>query len=143
MNFFQEPRSVEYEDLEAYSQGESPLKEEDSIEPEFPKIMNFIDKVTMEYMTNRQFYKKYLAVADKEKYMETKKQIDTMIKYQEPIQEIANELFVDYIKHGSFSKYSKAIQESFYTFVKHSIQHLQDEERHDDETNPTYDQLDP
>jgi hypothetical protein len=86
----------------------------------------FVDNITMEFMMNRQHYKKYLAKTDKSKYEETKKRIQTLQIFQSDIVNMVNELIQDYISCGSFSKYNSEINHTFESFMNSALRHLEE-----------------
>ena len=86
----------------------------------------FVDNITMEYMMNRQHYKKYLAKTDKNKYEETKKRIQNVQLYQSDIMNMVNVLIQDYISCGSFSKYNSEINHTFESFMNSTLRHLEE-----------------
>ena len=103
------------------------IKENDNIHFEKPVCSSkFVDNITMEFMMNRQHYKKYLAKTDKSKYEETKKRIQTLQIFQSDIANMVNELIQDYISCGSFSKYNSEINHTFESFMNSALRHLEE-----------------
>ena len=85
-----------------------------------------VDKLTMEYMMNKQHYKKYLSKTNSTKYEETKQQIQKVSKYQEHIVKMVQELIKDFIEYGSFTKYNSDINHFFESFMISSVRYLED-----------------
>lgn len=105
-----------------------PINQEDEINTSKTNI-NYVDQVTMEYMMNRSHYKKYLAVTNKDKYQETKNKIELYGKYYDNVSSIFNELFVDFMLNGNFSKYNRSLQNDFENFVESAIHHIKENEK--------------
>ena len=86
----------------------------------------FIDKLTMEYMMNRQHYKKYLAKTDQKKFQETQQKTQLVETYQEDIQEMVNDLLSDFIARGNFTKYTNEVNLCFETFMNACLRYFEE-----------------
>ena len=85
-----------------------------------------VDKITMEYMMNKQHYKKYLAKTNNGKYESTKKNIQKVIKYQDEIVIMVEELIKNYIAYGNFTKYNTDVNHFFESFMMSAVCYLEE-----------------
>ena len=87
-----------------------------------------IDKISLEYMTNRNQYKRYLDSTDESTGIftpEMQKRIDDYMKYQDPAREIFSDLLQDFVLSGSVSKkYNQEIQILFQNFMDAIVHYL-------------------
>lgn len=86
----------------------------------------FIDKLTMEYMMNKQYHKKYLAKTDQKKYQETEHKTQLVKTYQEDMQEMVNDLLSDFIARGNFTKYTNEVNQCFETFMNACLHYFEE-----------------
>lgn len=86
----------------------------------------FIDQLTMEYMMNRQHYKKYLAKTDPNKFQETQHKTQLVKMYQEDMQEMVNDLLSDFIARGNFTKYTNEVNRCFETFMNACLSYFEE-----------------
>ena len=85
-----------------------------------------VDKITMEYMMNKQHYKKYLAKTNNGKYESTKKNIQKVSKYQDEIVIMVEELIKNYIAYGNFTKYNTDVNHFFESFMMSAVCYLEE-----------------
>ena len=85
-----------------------------------------VDKITMEYMMNKQHYKKYLAKTNNSKYEITKQNIQKVSKYQDEIVIMVEELIKNYIAYGNFTKYNTDVNHFFESFMMSAVCYLEE-----------------
>jgi hypothetical protein len=85
-----------------------------------------VDKLTMEYMMNRNHYKKYLAKTDTNRFQETQEKIETLRFYEDDIVSVTHDLILDFIQHGNFTKFTSTVHNSFDKFLNDCIDYLKD-----------------
>lgn len=86
----------------------------------------FVDRLTMEYMMNRQHYKKYLAKTDQKKYQETQHKTQLVETYQEDLQDMVHDLLTDFIARGNFTKYTNEVNQCFETFMNACLRYFEE-----------------
>lgn len=79
-----------------------------------------IDKLTLELLTNKSQYKKYLAKTDPEKHRASQEYLEKIEKYRYKIQSIFTQLLDDPDK-----QITHEISQDFHTFVKTAIHHFE------------------
>jgi hypothetical protein len=94
--------------------------------PSPPKTNYFVDKLTLEYMMNRNHYTKYLAKTNREKYQEVQDKIETIQASQDYIHTIFNDLLTDYLAHGNYTKYNTSINTAFDNFLQKCMQYIEE-----------------
>jgi hypothetical protein len=79
-----------------------------------------IDKLTLELLTNKNQYKKYLAKTDPEKHRASQEYLEKIEKYRYKIQSMFTQLLDDPEK-----QITHEISEDFHSFVKTAIHHFE------------------
>lgn len=79
-----------------------------------------IDKLTLELLTNKSQYKKYLSKADPEKYKSNQEHLEKVSKYRGKIMDVFSQLLDDPDKQITTS-----LNEDFDHFVKSCISHFE------------------
>ena len=79
-----------------------------------------IDKLTLELLTNKSQYKKYLAKTDPEKHRASQEYLEKIEKYRYKIQSMFTQLLDDPDK-----QITHEISEDFHSFVKTAIHHFE------------------
>ncbi len=79
-----------------------------------------IDKLTLELLTNKTQYKKYLAKTDPEKHRASQEYLEKIEKYRYKIQSMFTQLLDDPDK-----QITHEISEDFHSFVKTAIHHFE------------------
>lgn len=97
---------------------------------------SFIDKMTMEYMMNRQYHKQYLAKTDQTKYQEVQEKTELTKQYRERILDIAKDLTDDFVANGNFTHYTSALNQSFETFLFNCLNYLEEHPPQEDDQEP-------
>jgi hypothetical protein len=83
--------------------------------------MNNIDQLTLELLVNKGQYKKYLAVADPQRFEEQQKHLEKIAKYENKIRSMFSNLM-----EGKQIK--NDVNESFDQFIKDCIRHCENKE---------------
>ena len=91
-----------------------------------PNKSAFVDKITMEYMMNRNHYKKYLAKTNTVLYQEVQDKMKEVQLHSEDILEMVNDLLIDYISHGSFTKHNTDVNQSFEEFMTICMRYIEE-----------------
>ena len=87
-----------------------------------------IDKLTLELLTNKSQYKKYLSKADPEKYKSNQEHLEKISKYRGKILSVFSQLLDDPDKQITTS-----LNEDFDHFVKSCISHFEKQQEEDDD----------
>ena len=85
-----------------------------------------VDKLTMEYMMNRNHYKKFLKKTDVNRFQETQEKIQFVKANYKFLLEIVESQLSDFIQHGSFTKYNNQVNGSFEKFMNDCIGYFQE-----------------
>jgi len=106
--------------------------------PSPPKTNHFVDKLTLEYMMNRNHYTKYLAKTNREKYQEVQDKIETIQASQDYIHTIFDDLLTDYLAHGNYTKYNTSLNTAFDNFLQKCMQYIEENPEcpYDEESGP-------
>jgi hypothetical protein len=91
-----------------------------------PPNSAFVDKLTMEYMMNRNHYKKYLAKTNTTMYQEVQEKMKNVDACRDDIQEMVDTLLDDYVAHGAFTKYNTDVIQSFEEFMTSCMRYIQE-----------------
>jgi hypothetical protein len=91
-----------------------------------PNKSAFVDKITMEYMMNRNHYKRYLAKTNTTMYQEVQEKIQNVRTCSDDIKEMVNTLLEDYTAHGAFTKYNTDVIQSFEEFMTICMRYIQE-----------------
>lgn len=87
---------------------------------------SFIDKMTIEYMMNRQYHRQYLAKTDQTKYQEVQSNMALAQQHRERILDVVKDLVDDFATNGSFTHYTSALNQSFETFLFSCLNYLEE-----------------
>jgi hypothetical protein len=106
---------------------EQPEQPEQPEKPEQPSVFSLptnndtrLNQLTLELLTNKGQYKKYLSKADPKKFQEQREHLEKISKYRYKIQNIINDLL-----ENSEKSITTAVNESFDEFVKTCIRYLE------------------
>lgn len=106
---------------------------------DLPKL-SYVDRLTMEYMTNRNFYRKYLATVEQIGENQVECMNERIITYRKQIEHIVK----DICYHSS--SYPKSVQDAFVKFAELCIEHVIETSDQDDcsatdpDSSPTWNQ---
>lgn len=87
-----------------------------------------VDKITLEYMTNRKQYNRYLNTESSSVFSpEMQNRIDTYMKYQDHAKEIFSDLLDNYVLSGETpsKKYDKELETLFENFMDTVVDYLE------------------
>lgn len=97
-----------------------------------PNKSAFVDKITMEYMMNRNHYKKYLAKTNTVLYQEVQEKMKNVRACSDDIKEMVDTLLEDYVAHGNFTKYNTDVIQSFEEFMTICMRYIEENPKEDD-----------
>lgn len=103
----------------------------DDVSPIPPNKSAFVDKITMEYMMNRNHYKKYLAKTNTILYKEVQEKMTNVRACSDDIKEIVDTLLEDFVAHGSFTKYNTDVIQSFEEFMTICMRYIKENPKDD------------
>jgi AICAR transformylase/IMP cyclohydrolase PurH len=87
--------------------------------------MNNIDQLTLELLVNKGQYKKYLSIADPQRFEQQKKHLDKIAKYENKIRSMFSNLLEG-------KQITNDINESFDHFIKECIRYCENKELEND-----------
>ena len=96
-----------------------------------PNKSAFVDKITMEYMMNRNHYKKYLAKTNTVLYQEVQEKMTNVRECSDDIKEMVDTLLEDYVAHGNFTKYNTDVIQSFEEFMTICMRYIDENPKED------------
>jgi uncharacterized protein with von Willebrand factor type A (vWA) domain len=96
-----------------------------------PTKSSFVDKITMEYMMNRNHYKKYLAKTNTVLYQEVQEKMKNVHACSDDIKEMVEKLLEDYVAHGNFTKYNTDVIQSFEEFMTICMRYIEENPKDD------------
>jgi hypothetical protein len=88
--------------------------------------MNNIDQLTLDLLVNKGQYKKYLSIADPQRYEEQQKHLEKIAKYENKIRTMFSNLMEG-------KQITNDVNESFNQFIKHCICHCENKESENEE----------
>jgi uncharacterized protein with von Willebrand factor type A (vWA) domain len=104
---------------------------EESVSNIPPNKSAFVDKITMEYMMNRNHYKKYLAKTNTVLYQEVQEKMKNVHACSDDIKEMVEKLLEDYVAHGNFTKYNTDVIQSFEEFMTICMRYIEENPKND------------
>lgn len=102
-----------------------------------PNKSAFVDKITMEYMMNRNHYKKYLAKTNTVLYQEVQEKMTNVRACSDDIKEMVDTLLEDYVAHGSFTKHNTDVNQSFEEFMTICMRYIKENPKEDSDCEDT------
>jgi len=97
------------------------------------RMHSFVDKITLEYMMNRQHYNNYISKTNPSKHKQQQQFQQKKKKFARHIEIIFNELMENNEARGRLGTYSHSIHKSFENFIENAIQHIEHMESIHDE----------
>ena len=101
----------------------------------------FVDKITMEYMMNRNHYKKYLAKTNTILYQEVQEKMKNVHTCSDDIKEMVDTLLEDYVAHGNFTKYNTEVIQSFEEFMTICMRYIDENPKDDDDSDVLFGEI--
>lgn len=126
MNFLSTGQVTKMGDMEEKIESDTKIEISDTSISVPPNKSAFVDKITMEYMMNRNHYKKYLAKTNTVLYQEVQEKMTNVRECSEDIQEMVDTLLEDYVAHGAFTKYNTDVIQSFEEFMTICMRYIQE-----------------
>ena len=100
------------------------------------RIMDDMDRFTLECFVNKQTYQKYLAKHDPELFQETQGFYEKLLLHQRDIECITDHLLLN----PDSEQYNKTLRDSFESYMKSVLYHIEVERQSKDNTNTIYDE---
>ena len=126
MNFLSTGQVTKMGDMEEKIESDTKIEISDTSISVPPNKSTFVDKITMEYMMNRNHYKKYLAKTNTLLYQEVQEKVQNVRECSDDIKEMVDTLLEDYVAHGAFTKYNTDVIQSFEEFMTVCMRYIQE-----------------
>ena len=126
MNFLSTGQVTKMGDMEEKIESDTKIEIYDTSISVPPNKSTFVDKITMEYMMNRNHYKKYLAKTNTTMYQEVQEKMKNVDACSDDIKEMVDTLLEDYVAHGAFTKYNTDVIQSFEEFMTVCMRYIQE-----------------
>lgn len=133
MNFLSTGQVTKMGDMEDKIESDTKIEISDTSISVPPNKSAFVDKITMEYMMNRNHYKKYLAKTNTILYQEVQEKMKNVHTCSDDIKEMVDTLLEDYVAHGNFTKYNTEVIQSFEEFMTICMRYIDENPKDDDD----------
>jgi len=95
----------------------------------------FVDKVTLEFLMNKNHFRRYVAKVDPERHLENQRHLDNIAKYRTPLLALFTDLLDEPEKQVSLD-----VNEAHEAFVKMAIRFFQTKEMDQDSNDILFDE---